>query len=166
MEKKPEDNLEELKKKLEQAERAKDQYLDGWQRSRADFINYIKDEGRRIEEFLKYANESMAIKILPLLDSFESASSSLPQDLIGNQYIKGFLRIKEQLRELLEAEGIEEISASPGDKFDPNIHEAVGTIEESIYNQDCVAEIKQKGYKLKDKLIRPAKVIIAKNKSD
>ncbi len=166
MEKKPEDNLEELKKKLEQAEQTKDQYLDGWQRSRADFINYIKDEGRRIEEFLKYANESMAIKILPLLDSFEGASGSLPQDLIGNQYIQGFLRIKEQLRELLEAEGIEEISTSPGDKFDPNIHEAVGIIEESIYNQDCIAEIKQKGYKLKDKLIRPAKVIIARNKSD
>lgn len=158
-----EKEIKELKKSLEDLKQEKAQYLSGWQRSRADFLNYIKDEQERIQEMVKYANESIVLKILPILDSFDSAREVIPQDLIDNQYIQGFLRIRDQLKEFLEKEGIIEIKTELGEKFDPYIHEAVGTIKNDLYNQDCVGEIVKKGYKLKDKTIRPVQVKIVSN---
>lgn len=155
-----EKELKELKKAFEDLKQEKAQYLSGWQRSRADFLNYIKDEQERIQEMIKYANESTIVKILPIIDSFDSAQEVIPQDLTDNQYIQGFLRIRGQLKEFLEKEGIIEIKSELGEKFDPRIHEAVGTIKKDLYDQDCIGEIVKKGYKLKDKIIRPAQVKI------
>src|SRR4030042_5902152 len=70
-----------LKLKLEECEKKKDEYLAGWQRARADFINYRKEEMERIEEILKYAGEEMILKILPLLDNFELAEKNLLPEL-------------------------------------------------------------------------------------
>ncbi len=160
-----ENEIKELKKSLDDLKQEKAQYLSGWQRSRADFLNHIKDEQERIREAIKYANESTFIEILPILDSFDSAREVIPQDLTDNQYIRGFLRIKDQLKEFLEKEGIVEIRAELGEKFDPRVHEAVGTIEKGLYDQDCIGEIIKKGYKLKDKIIRPVQVkIVSDNK--
>jgi len=150
-------SLEELKKQLENCQREKKEYLAGWQRARADFLNYKKEEKERMESIIKYGREDLILEILPILDSFEKAEKSLSEDFKNNEYIKGFLQIKNQLKEFLRKEGVEEIHCL-NEKFDPNYHEAVEMIKRKDKESGIVVEELQKGYKLHGKVIRPAKV--------
>jgi len=150
-----------IARELEECEKKKDEYLAGWQRARADFINYKKEELERIGELLKYVGEEMILKILPLLDNFEAAEKNLPQELKGNENIKGILQLKNQILDLFKKNGVEEIKTK-GEKFDPNFHEAVETVEAKDLESGTILEETQKGYKINGKLIRPAKVKVAK----
>jgi len=134
------ENLEELKKKV-------DEYLNGWKRERADFLNYKKEEMERIGNLIKYANEEIILKLLPVLDNL----------CLAVQHVKdeGVLRIKKQLEDFLKKEGIEPIEVV-GKKFDPNTMEAVGGEGETV------GEEMQRGYTMHGKLIRPAKVKLSK----
>jgi molecular chaperone GrpE len=143
--------VEELKLKCEE-------YLNGWKRERADFLNYKKDEAERISSLVKYANEDIIYKLIPILDNFNLAAKHL-QD-------QGFLQIKKQLEDLLVKEGIETIEVL-GKPFDPNTMEILGETDRGpasiqTIQADTVAEEVQKGYTLNGKLIRPAKVKITK----
>jgi molecular chaperone GrpE len=162
-EKNLEEELEKIKNELKKCKEEKEKYLAGWQRSRADFLNYIKEEQNRLKEFLEYANEPLILKILPILDSFDRAENSIPQDLTDNQIVRGFLQIKNQLKEILEKEGLEEIACQTGEKFDPNTQEVVGGVESKEYPEESIVEIVQKGYKFKGKVIRPVQVKISKS---
>ena len=125
MEAKKEPSSEEyISRELETCQKQKEEYLAGWQRSRADFLNYKKEEMERIGELLKYAGEELVLKILPILDNFEIIEKKLPDDLRKDDNIKGLLLIKNQLLDFLKSQGVEEIK-SQGQKFDPNFHEAV-----------------------------------------
>jgi len=153
--------LEEVKKKLEKCEKEKEEYLAGWQRARADFLNYKKDEKERMENIIKYAGEDLILEILPILDNFEKAEKYLPSDFRENEYIKGFLHIKAQLEEFLKKQGVEEIEALDK-KFDPYFHEAIEMVERKDRESGLIIEEVQKGYKLHGKVIRPAKVKVVK----
>ena len=120
---------EDLKKKLEECEKKATEYLAGWQRARADLLNYKKEEMERIGELLKYASEEFVLKILPILDNFEVVEKKLPENLKKDDNIKGLLQIKIQFQGFLKSLGVEEIKAV-GEKFDANLHEAVEEIEE------------------------------------
>ena len=139
-------NIEEFKKLLEECQKQKDEYLAGWQRQRADFLNYKKEEMERIGELLKYAGEEMVLKLLPILDNFDIADKTLPEDLKKNDNIKGLLQIKNQILDFLKNHGVEEIKTA-GEKFDANFMEAVEKEEEE-----------RKGYKINGRLLRPAKI--------
>jgi len=152
---------QKLKEKLKECQKLKDEYLAGWQRARADLLNYKKGEFERVSEILKYANDGLVLKALPILDNFELAFKNLKDDLKKEAAIKGILQIKKQFQEFLRAQGLEEIKAG-GEKFDPNLHEAVGEIEVKDKEPGIVVEEVQKGYKLHGKVIRPAKVKISK----
>jgi molecular chaperone GrpE len=154
-------SIEELPKKLEECQKQKDEYLKGWQRARADFLNYKKDEMERIEGFLKYVNEELILKFLPILDNFEKAEKETPEDLKNNQCIKGILQIKTQIQDFLKSQGIKEIE-SIGKKVDLNLHEIVGETEAKGKESGIIVEEIQKGYLIGDKLLRVAKVKIAK----
>jgi len=170
-------NIEELKKKLEECQKLKEEYLAGWQRARADFLNYKKEEIERIEEILKYGGEEFILKILPILDNFDLAEKKLPEDLKNNDSIKGLLQIKTQILDFLRIQGVEEIKTI-GEKFDPNFHEAVEQVEESKLSSSPIADARevevkdkdsgiiveevQKGYKINGRLLRPAKVKVVK----
>jgi molecular chaperone GrpE len=154
-------NSEDLKKKLEECEKLKNEYLAGWQRERADFLNYKREELERMEEILKYANEELILKILPILDNFEIVTKRLPEDLKNNENVKGILQIKDQILNFLKEQGVEEIK-SIGEKFDPNFHEVVEEIEIKGKEPGTVVEETQKGYKINGRLLRPAKVKVAK----
>jgi molecular chaperone GrpE len=143
---------------LAKCQKEKEEYLAGWQRERADFLNYKKEEMERITEILKYASEEMILKILPILDNFQEAEKSIPPNE-KNKFLEGMLQIKEQMKGLLEKEGIEEIKAL-GENFDPNVHEAVESVEGKDSGK-IIEEVK-KGYKLNGKVLRPAKVKIIK----
>ena len=135
---------------LEECKKQKDEYLAGWQRERADFLNYKKEEMERMGELLKYFGERMVLKLLPILDNFEIADKTLPEDLRNNDNIKGLLQIKNQILEFLKSQGVEEIKTD-GEKFDPSLMEAVEKPEEE-----------RKGYTINGRLLRVAKVRVAK----
>lgn len=164
MKKDLEKEIEKLEKEIEKLKKEKEEYLAGWKRERANHLNYIKEEKERMKEFLELANEGLVLKLLPVLDSFKRAEDSISQDLKGNQIIQGFLQIKNQLKEILEKEGLEEIQTEIGEKFNPEIHEAVGTIEEKDLPEDVIAQVLEKGYKFKGRVIRPVKVKISLKK--
>lgn len=170
-EEKKEINIEKLKKKIEECEKLKNEYLIGWQRARADLLNYKKGELERLRELLKYVAEPLILKILPILDNFEIAEKKLPENLKNNENIKGILQIKNQILEFLKNRGVEEIE-SLGKKFDPNFHEVVEDVSSEalakegmeVKNKESgiIIEEIQKGYKLHDKVLRPAKVKVTK----
>jgi len=160
-EKQKEQKLKELKKKLKECQKLKDDYLAGWQRARADFLNYKKGELKRMSEILKYANESLVLEILPILDNFEVASKRLPENLKKDENTKGVLQIKKQIQDFLKSQGLEEIK-SLGEKFDPNFQEVVGEAEKEGAEPGIVLEEVRKGYNLHGKVLRSARVKISK----
>lgn len=145
-EEKQEIKTEDLAKKSEECQKLKDEYLASWQRERADFLNYKKEEMERIGQLFKYAGEEMVLKLLSILDNFEIAERALPEDLKNNDNIKGLLMIKNQLEDFLKNQGVEEIKTVE-EKFDPNFMEAVENSKEE-----------RKGYKINGRLLRVAKV--------
>ncbi|GMX58362.1 MAG: nucleotide exchange factor GrpE [Candidatus Microsyncoccus archaeolyticus] len=145
-------NNEEIEKQLEECENKKQEYFSGWQREKADFINYKNKEGERMSHLIEIIKEDLLLKIIPVLDSFILAEKSIKEK---DKNTEGLLLIKKQLQDILKAEGIEEIEC---DKFDPCFHEA---IEELEGEKECIEEI-EKGYKYNDKVIRPAKVKVYK----
>lgn len=170
--------IEEFKQRLGECQKLKDEYLAGWQRARADFLNYKKEEMERIGGLMAYANEELILKILPILDNFEIAEKKIlgtpendenPERQSHKASIKGILQLKNQILDFLKNHGVEEIK-SIGEKFDPNFHEVIEMVEpkdSDLTNspQDksgTIIEEIQKGYKINDRLLRPAKVKVVK----
>jgi len=154
-------NIEDFKKKLEECQRLKDEYLAGWQRTRAELLNYKKEELERIGELIKYADTGLILKILPILDNFEIAEKKLPENLKNDENAKGLLLIKNQIQDFLKSQGVEEIK-SIGERFDPNFHEVVEEVETKEKESGIIIEEVQKGYKINGKVLRPVKVKVAK----
>ena len=159
-------SVEELKKRLKEYQELKDEYLAGWQRERADFLNYKKEELARVEELLRYADTGFTLKLLPILDNFEITEKKLPKEFKKDENIKGLLQIKNQIKDLLKSRGIEEIECL-GKKFDANFQEIIEVIEPSSTKASegksgIVIEEVQKGYKIHGKILRPAKVKVTK----
>jgi len=155
--------IEEVKKELENAKAKCEEYLSGWKRERADFLNYKKDEMERIGQLVKYSNEELILKIIPILDNIYLAESHVPEELKENNWIEGFNQIKNQLCDFLKKEGIDPIKTI-GEKFDPNTMEATEEVVGSPtpHISGIVVEEIQRGYTMCGKIIRVAKVKISK----
>ncbi len=156
--------VEKKKKKislLKEYEKLKNEYLACWQRERADFINYKKNELMRMGELVSYSNIDLILKILPILDNFELVENKLPEQLKNDKNIKGLLQIKVQIKDFLKNQKIEEIK-SIGKMFDPNFHEVIGEVQIRGKEQGIIVEEIQKGYKFNERIIRIAKVRVAK----
>lgn len=146
------------KKKCEKCE----EYLSGWKRERADFINYKKEEAERIANLARYSGEEMILRILPILDHFNIAEKHLTDEDRKNGHISGLLKIKQQMEDFLKNSGVEEVKAEIGDNFDPNIHEAVEVAVAEGKDSGIIIDTISKGYFLNGRLLRPAKVKISK----
>lgn len=146
---------------LEKCEREKEEYLAGWQHSKADFLNYKREEMERVGEALKYAGKEVILNILPALDTFELAEKNLSQELKDDEKIKGLLKIKEQIWNALKKQGIEEIK-SVGEKFNPELHEAVEEIDDNGREAGMIIEEIQKGFMMNGRVLRPSKVKVSK----
>ncbi|MBZ1348424.1 MAG: nucleotide exchange factor GrpE [Candidatus Nealsonbacteria bacterium] len=169
--------LKDAEQQIKECRKQKDEYLAGWQRARADFLNYKRGEIERVEEILKYANLDLILKILFILDNFDLAEKELLKEMTKDKNadlverkisigVKGVLQIKTLFLDFLKNQEIEEIKAI-GTKFDPNFHEAVEIVEPSFAEafaskSGIVVEEIQKGYKLHGKVIRPTKVKVTK----
>ncbi len=165
-----EKNTKEKKKKkislLKEYEKLKDEYLACWQRERADFINYKKNELTRIGELMSYSNIDLILKILPILDNFEIVEKKMSKELKTDKNVKGLLQIKLQIKNFLKNQKVQEIE-SIGKKFDPNFHEVVGVVEPAFAKASAgksgtIVEEIQKGYRFNERVIRVAKVKVIK----
>ena len=160
--KEPQGEIEELKKPLEEKDKTADEYLTQLQYLQADFENYKKNVARDKENFVKFANEGLILKLLNVLDEFESAFNALEKTVGSDtEKLEGFKIIYENLCKILECEGLKPIETS-GRKFDHNYHEALMR-EESDAEEGTILEEFQKGYMLFGEVIRHSKVKIAKN---
>ena len=156
-----ENKIEEtdITKKLEECEKKRDEYLSGWQRERADFQNYKKEEIKRGAEMRTYLQEGIIRDVLTVLDSFDIAFDFVPDDLKGHKWIHGTEQIRAQLFEVLRREGVEVIKTD-GEMFNPEKHEAVEEVASDKPEGTIIEEV-QKGYILNGKVIRPARVKVA-----
>lgn len=127
-------------------------------RLQADFQNYKKRSDREREQSVSYGVEAVIVGLLPVVDNFQRAISTCEDK--SNGFYQGVEMIEKQLIELLASNSVQEIPAV-GEKFDPNLHHAVSVMESDI-ESEMVLEVLQKGYMLKEKVIRPAMVIVSK----
>ncbi len=152
--------IEKLKQKLAEAEKLKNEYLSGWQRCKADFINFQKGEVERTSWLKKQLGKDWLLKILAFYDDIELALGHMPDDLRDNEWTKANLIIYDKFLEELKKDGLEEIKAA-GEKFNPEFHEAISEIE-GAGEPGTIAEVVQKGYLLNGELLRAVKVKINK----
>lgn len=143
-----------LQAKVEELE---DQYL----RARAEIANITNRNRNEREQLQKYRSQDLAKKLFPAMDNLERAMATEVSNEQGASLKKGVEMVLESMRHALKEEGIEEIKAA-GEAFDPNLHQAVQTIPAGDdVAADTIVEVLQKGYKLHDRVLRPAMVIVA-----
>jgi molecular chaperone GrpE len=150
-----EKNFKQLEKTLKDLEKTAEEYLNGWKRSRADYLNREREIETQKQNWIKFANQELILKILPVLDSFDHLLKNHHQDIEKNEWLKGVEQIKKQLEEVLEQEGLKRIKTR-GEDFNPVYHEVM---EKRGDSEKIIEEI-QAGYLIGERVIRPAKVII------
>ena len=148
---------------LSQCKAQAQEYLNGWQRAKADFVNYKNDEARRLEDTARFITRSLMQDLLPLLDSFELALKHFGAEKTAgeSEQEKGILLIRSQMMDILKKRGLETIAVKVGDPFNPEKHEALGEMEADLPSGSIAEEI-QKGYTLQGRVLRPARVRVAK----
>lgn len=154
-----ENNIENIKKQAQE-------YLDGWKRAKADYLNLKKEMESQNKEIKEWMSKVMILPLLGVMDSFEKAFLQIPENINNDLWVKGIEGIKKQFKDYLKAQGVEEI-ATKGDKFDPAKHEAVESVspDDSVGvrgESGMVAEELQRGYLINDEVLRPAKVKVYK----
>lgn len=149
-----------LEEQLAAAQAQAAEYLDGWQRARAEFANARKRLEKSRIEARRNATVEVIAQLLPVLDDFERALDNVPEEIAGNSWFEGLALVHRKLRAILEHEDIERIGAV-GEPFDPNIHEAVLQEESDEYESGVVMKELQAGYRLGERVIRPAMVVVA-----
>jgi molecular chaperone GrpE len=150
-------SLTGLEKQLAEAQTQAAEYKDGWQRSVADFQNYRRRVEAEKAETYQMAVGSIIKRYLPVLDDMERAMAVRPAELA---WANGIELIYRKLQSILEAEGLQRIEAE-GQMFDPNFHEAIGQGPADGLESGTVIEVVRNGYKLGERVIRPAMVRVA-----
>lgn len=153
-----EEEVQSLKKALEEERAKAAEYLEGWQRVQADFSNFKKRIEKEREENAKFANSGLVAELLPIIDDLERALGSTSREIAKLTWVDGIRLIYRKFMGILESQGLSRIEAE-GKEFDPNFHEAV--LYEEGEEGKVLAEL-QKGYKFKDRVIRPAIVKVGK----
>jgi molecular chaperone GrpE len=157
----PEEELARLRRELEEAKARAAEYLDGWQRTQAEFSNYRKRQEAEFLQRVQMNNAVLIARILPVLDDLERAVQTLPPGLQTLTWVDGIFLIKRKLEAILEMEGVRPIETA-GKSFDPLYHEAVTYEEASNYEDGQIIGEVQRGYMLGDRVLRPALVRVAR----
>lgn len=143
-------------------EKKREEYLSGWQRCLADFENYKKRqlESQRFSE--QFAKERIIMEILPVVDNFEASLLHVPEKEKESGWVVGINHIKSQIENILKENDVVEIGTKVGDDFDPEIHEAIEHDESAEENdtKNKISKVVQKGYKIGERVIRPARVVV------
>lgn len=152
--------VEQLEAELAEVKTRAAEYLDGWQRARADMANYRRRTEAERATLVSTANSRLLTRLLPVLDDFERAFETLPADLRNLTWIQGMGMIYRKLQITIEGEGATPIDAV-GQPFDPNVHDAIMQEESNDYPAGTVVAELQRGYKLGERVLRPAMVKVS-----
>ena len=150
-----EEELQEAKKLLAEAEEKLNEMTEMAKRAAADLQNYKRRTDEERADLKVYANLHLLQNIFPALDNFQRALPQMPEELQDNEWVKGILAIEQQLMGGLMSLGLEEIPCETGTKFDPNLHEA---LMQDNGEKDTVLDCFEKGYTWNGMVVRPAKV--------
>ncbi len=155
----PSGQLKKLRDRLKECSKEKQEYMDGWQRAKADFINFKKEQEEAKKNIIKYAKEGLISEILPTIESFEMAFSNKEAwDKVDKNWRIGVEYIYTQLMTTLENNGVKQVG-EVGAKFNPNEYDSVEMLETDKKTDDGnIGYVVQKGYQLNGKIIKPAKV--------
>jgi molecular chaperone GrpE len=145
-------------------EKQRDEYLAALQRERAEFTNFKRRTAEERDAMYGLASESLIRKVLALADDFDLAVSHRPQaGVIDEAWVGGIEAIDRKLRQLLESEGVTSVDAAPGTQFDPRFHEAVVNVPGTGRAGGEIVDELRRGYRLRDRVIRPALVAVAED---
>ena len=153
--------LEALESELEEVKAQAAEYLDGWQRAQAEFSNYKKRQETERVQMQSRVTADVLRKILPVVDDFERALATMPDDLSQSTWSEGVRLIKAKLDTILDSEGVKPIETD-GQMFNPIYHEAVTYEEAEGYEEGQIVGEVQRGYMLDERVLRPALVRVAK----
>ena len=156
------EDIEALKQALAEEKAKAEANLAGWQRAQADYTNYKRRTEQEKEEISQFANSILILNLLPVLDDWELALASIPEDQADLGWVEGIRLIERKLGAILEAQGLSPIKAL-GEPFDPTLHEA---IRQDKGKAGIVIEELQKGYKLYDRVIRPTMVVVGNGEEE
>lgn len=149
-----------LKSEVQRLQTLADDYQQRSLRTQADFDNFRKRTQKEKEDFAKYASSKLITELLPIIDNFERAISAAGDIADNDSFAKGVGMIFRQLEGVLKAEGLEPMEAV-GQPFNPEFHQAIMQVESDEHEEGIVVEEVQKGYKLKDRVLRPAMVKVS-----
>ncbi len=155
-------DVEALQEELAASRAKADEYLDGWQRARAEFANYKKRIEREREQSQKLTAGNVIRRYLEVVDDLERALKDRPQEGDGAVWAGGIELIYRKLLNFLELEGVKPMRAESKEPFDPNLHEAITHEDNPEYESGAIIEVVQPGYMLGDHVLRPARVRVAK----
>jgi molecular chaperone GrpE len=158
------DGAVSVEAQLDDLRRKSETYLDLAQRAQADFVNYKRRTAQELEQKIRDANASLLTQLLPVLDDLDRALDNVPADIAEHSWPQGIGLIGQKLGNLLTQQGLEPIGEE-GDLFDPRIHEAVAYEEHPTYDEGQVATVYRTGYRLRDRVLRPAQVVVARGSS-
>ena len=153
--------MEPQEKTIEEFKKQAEEYLAGWKRAKADFVNYQKQAERERAEWFRFANAACVKAMLPVLDSLESASSPLSGGAPLSGEDSGIAKIRDQMLDALKQLGVEAIAVAK-EPPNPELHEVVGTEKIEGISSGLMAREVQRGYTLHGRLLRAAKVIVSK----
>lgn len=134
--------------------------LEGWQRSRAEFVNYKRRTSQELTESRERGAQEAIEKFIPIIDDFERAVQNIPEDLEGHDWVTGTALILKNMQKVLDQYNVQMIDPV-GQEFDPNLHEAVGMDDSDEYESGIVTATLQKGYVSDGRVLRPALVRVA-----
>jgi molecular chaperone GrpE len=154
-------DLEEVRGELQSASAKADDYLAALQRERAEFSNYRRRTSEEREAMLGLAGEDLIRKVLAMADDLDLAIDNRPAELAGSAWVEGVTAIDRKLRALLDSEGVRPVEAAAGKPFDPRAHEAIATVPGTGRAEGEIVDVVRRGYKLRDRVLRPALVAVA-----
>lgn len=155
--------IEALQGELDTARKASDEYLVALQRERAEFQNFRRRTAEERLRDLGLAGEDLIRKVLAIADDFDRAIEARPASIAQDPWFEGIAAIDRKLRQLLESEGVTAIDAAAGKPFDPREHEAIANVPGTGHAEGAIVEEVRRGYRLRDRVIRPALVAVAAN---
>jgi len=158
--------IEKLTGELDTARKEGEDYLAALQRERAEFQNFRRRTSEERLRDLGLAGEDLIRKVLAVADDFDRAIEARPASIAHDPWFEGIAAIDRKLRQLLESEGVTAIDASAGRPFDPREHEAIANVPDTGHEEGQIVEEVRRGYRLRDRVIRPALVAVAANITD
>lgn len=158
--KKIEASAEKLQSDLEKLQKLNQEYLDGWKRAKADYINFKKEAEKEKMQIVQFANAALLLELMPIVDDLKTALKHMPAEQKGAEWAKGFEHILKKFLNVMKELGVEQIPAI-GEKFDPGMHEAVSKEKKADTEPGIILEEIATGYTLQGKVIKHSKVKVS-----